>query len=210
MSPLIAYLLFLPMDFLPMQEALSPAQVAFQTAPEIAGPLASTVPPMAMAEASTEVAESRFAQALAVANKQIYRSLVEIGPIGPIVTAPAEQSATLWRADDGLFYVDARINGAMVKLIVDTGASMTVLSPDDARRAGVDPSAAAFSDTAQTAAGSSPMARVTLASMQVGETSASSVSAVVASQQLAFSLLGQNWLSRLGSVTIEGDRMTLR
>ena len=49
-----------------------------------------------------------------------------------------------------------------------------------------------------------------VANMQVGQTSASGVSAVVASQPIGVSLLGQNWLSRLGSVTIEGDRMTLR
>ena len=54
------------------------------------------------------------------------------------------------------------------------------------------------------------MARIKLANMQVGQTSASGVSAVVASQPIGVSLLGQNWLSRLGSVTIEGDRMTLR
>lgn len=117
---------------------------------------------------------------------------------------------TLWREEDGLFYVSARINGEVVRLIVDTGASFTVLSTEDARRIGVDPAQIAFADSADTAAGASPMARIVLANLEIGQNVASGVPAMVASGQLRTSLLGQNVLSRLGSITIEGDRMTLR
>ena len=116
----------------------------------------------------------------------------------------------LWRADDGLFYVDAMINGASVRLVVDTGASMIVLTAADAKRVGISPDSADFTQTADTAAGKSSMAHVTLAQMRVGQTAAASVPAVVAREGLGTSLLGQNWLSRVGSVTIEGDRMILR
>ena len=129
-------------------------------------------------------------------------TLFDWRPIAPI--------QTLWRADDGLFYVEAQINGVPVRLIVDTGASMTVLSPDDARRVGLEPEPAAPSEVAETANGTSRMARIRLDSMQVGQTSAANVSAVVASQPMESSLLGQNWLSRMDSVTIQGDRMILR
>ena len=123
---------------------------------------------------------------------------------------PVAPMQTLWRADDGLFYVEAQINGVPVRLIVDTGASMTVLSPDDARRVGLAPQPADPTEVAQTANGTSHMARIRLDSMQVGQTSAANVSAVVASQPMESSLLGQNWLSRMDSVTIQGDRMILR
>lgn len=123
---------------------------------------------------------------------------------------PVAPMQTLWRAEDGLFYVEAQINGVSVRLIVDTGASMTVLSPDDARRVGLEPEAATATEVAQTANGTSRMARIRLDSVQVGQTSAANVSAVVASQPMESSLLGQNWLSRMDSVTIQGDRMTLR
>lgn len=113
----------------------------------------------------------------------------------------------LWRADDGLFYVDAEINGAPVRFLVDTGASMIVLTADDARRVGAAP--VDYSLSADTAAGKSKMAKVTLANMRVGATSAEAVPAAVAQQELGVSLLGQNWLSHLASVTIEGDRMIL-
>ncbi|MGV3510850.1 MAG: retropepsin-like aspartic protease family protein [Novosphingobium sp.] len=117
---------------------------------------------------------------------------------------------TLWREDDGLFYITARINGEVVRLIVDTGASYTVLSPEDARRVGVDPRGISFSERADTASGATPMARVVLANLEIGQNVASGVPAMVASGPLRTSLLGQNVLSRLESVTIEGDRMTLR
>ncbi len=117
---------------------------------------------------------------------------------------------TLWREEDGLFYVSARINGEVVRLIVDTGASFTVLSPEDARRIGVDPARITFAESADTAAGASPMARIVLANLEIGQNVAAGVPAMVASGPLRTSLLGQNVLTRLGSVTIEGDRMTLR
>lgn len=130
------------------------------------------------------------------------RGFVRVGSTGT--------ADTLWREDDGLFYVTARINGEVIRLIVDTGASYTVLSPEDARRVGIDPRAISFSERADTASGATPMARVVLANLEIGQNVASGVPAMVASGPLRTSLLGQNVLSRLESVTIEGDRMTLR
>lgn len=116
----------------------------------------------------------------------------------------------LWRAADGLFYVDGAINGTPVRFVVDTGASMVVLTASDARRAGVMQSVDGPTLDAQTVSGTSRMARVTLASMQVGKTGNAAVPAAVAPDGLGVSLLGQSWLAQLASVTIEGDRMTLR
>ena len=116
----------------------------------------------------------------------------------------------LWRADDGLFYVEGRINGQPVRFLVDTGASLVVLTSHDAARIGVghEPGGGIFE--ADTATGKSAMARVTLGSVEVGATASLAVDAAIAREGLAVSLLGQNWLSRLSSVTIEGDRMLLR
>lgn len=53
---------------------------------------------------------------------------------------------TLERAADGHFYVDAQVNGAAVRFLVDTGASSLVLTQADAQRAGIG--AGDFSDRA--------------------------------------------------------------
>ena len=161
--------------------------------------------------------------AMSVSERPLTSAVAE-GPAIWLVSKPgmpaAHQSAApdgerrsaheLWRAEDGLFYVDASVNGQTIRFLVDTGASMIVLTAEDAERAGVSPDRASFTRVAETAGGKSRMAGVTLAHMRVGETSASAVPAVVAGEGLGVSLLGQNWLSHLASVTIEGDRMVLR
>lgn len=116
----------------------------------------------------------------------------------------------IWRADDGLFYVDGSVNGHPVRFLIDTGASMIVLTAEDAARAGLATDRSAPLLDAETAGGRSVMAKVTLDSMAVGATQATAVPAAVAASGLRVSLLGQNWLSHLASVTIEGDRMLLR
>jgi aspartyl protease family protein len=115
----------------------------------------------------------------------------------------------LWRAADGLFYVNAEVNGAAVRFLVDTGASTIVLTPADAARAGVL-AAARFDHQGETAGGAAAFARVTLEHVRVATTDGRRVPAAVAREGLGVSLLGQSWLSSLGSVTIEGDRMLLR
>src|SRR4029453_11500450 len=46
-------------------------------------------------------------------------------------------TVTLERSYDGHFYADARVNGATVHFLIDTGATGIALSADDARRAGL-------------------------------------------------------------------------
>lgn len=127
---------------------------------------------------------------------------------GGIQRPLAERQLEIFRATDGLFYGTAEINGTPLCFLIDTGASMIVLTPEDARRAGVAADAAP-TVAADTAAGRRAMARVTLDRVAMGRTEASHVSAAVAGNDLGVSLLGQNWLSYFRSVLIEGDRMTL-
>src|SRR5438128_1340017 len=68
-------------------------------------------------------------------------------PVAASATAPKRISATdpvrtpapreLRRAPDGHFYADAQINGTTIHFLVDTGASVVVLSREDAQRAGL-------------------------------------------------------------------------
>lgn len=124
--------------------------------------------------------------------------------------AEPSRQLELWREADGLFYVTANINGQPVRFLVDTGASMIVLTAEDARRTGAAAQPGASEIRTETANGDRSMSRVTLASMQVGATSAAAVPAAVARDGLKVSLLGQNWLSHIRSVTIDGDRMVLQ
>lgn len=123
---------------------------------------------------------------------------------------PAQAPRELLRARDGLFYIDATVNGASVRFLVDTGATTVILTAADARRAGISAASSRAGATADTANGGASMSWVTLDHVDVAGTTARSLRAAVAGEGLSVSLLGQSWLSQLESVTIRGDRMTLR
>lgn len=123
---------------------------------------------------------------------------------GPPLTP---QGSEVRRAADGLFYVMAIVNGAPIKFLVDTGATIVVLTPEDARRAGVAPDETHYSSSAETANGRTAMARVTLNEMIVGTKHTQAIDAAVVQGNLPVSLLGQNWLAQLNSITISGDKL---
>lgn len=113
----------------------------------------------------------------------------------------------LLRGPDGHFYADAQVNGANIRFMVDTGASVVVLTPGDAQRAGIAlPSARTL---AMGVGGTVEVAPVTIDRLALGPLEARGVSAAVA-DGLPVSLLGQSFLAHVGSVEIRGDRMVLR
>lgn len=127
-----------------------------------------------------------------------------------MLTQPSRVGQTVQRAADGLFYIEARINGAPVRFLVDTGATMIVLTKADAARAGVLPHIAAFNDLASTAGGDTTMARVRLDRVAVAGSLDFDVPAAVAGDGLRVSLLGASWFTQIASLTIAGDRMVLQ
>lgn len=121
------------------------------------------------------------------------------------VTAPSPRE--LRRGPDGHFYADAQVNGTTIRFMVDTGATVVVLSGRDAQRAGVQlpPERA----TAMGVGGPVEVTPVVLDRIAVGGIEARGVQAAVA-DDLPVSLLGQSYLERVGSVEIRGDTMVLR
>ena len=61
-------------------------------------------------------------------------------PLAALPPAPAGNGLAareLRRAPDGHFYAEAQVNGARIRFLIDTGASMVVLTPEDAQRAAI-------------------------------------------------------------------------
>lgn len=112
------------------------------------------------------------------------------------------------RAPDNHFYAEAQVNGARLRFMVDTGASIIVLTRADAQRAGI--AQGSYSARATGAGGEVRLMPTEIERLALGPLSAANVPAMVAEDGLPVSLLGQSFLARVGSVEIRGDRMILR
>jgi len=122
---------------------------------------------------------------------------------------PSSTGAQYRRSADGLFHLNASVNGKPVRFVLDTGSSVVVLTRADAQALGINPTRREFDNVVQTASGNAPIAWTTLDHVRVGDRHARRVSAIVVQDGLPISLLGQNVISQLGSVTIDGDRLKL-
>jgi aspartyl protease family protein len=136
---------------------------------------------------------------------------VSFKPAAPQAAVMASSGETvLTRAGDGHFYADVLVNGRTIRFLVDTGASGVALTRDDAMRAGVSFDPGRFEVVGTGASGPVRGQRVRIADMRLDLKQASDVDGAVLDDGLSVSLLGQSFLSRIGSVSIEADRMTLR
>ena len=133
------------------------------------------------------------------------------GEIVPYAAVTTEDGAVRVRAHrDGHFYIDSRVNGAHVRFLIDTGASLVALSPDDAERIGFDRSQLNFSQRLHTAGGIVRAAPVVLRSLELGSIHLRNVRAVVNGERLPHSLLGINALERLSGYEVSDGTLTLR
>ena len=124
-------------------------------------------------------------------------------------TALGEDQIELRRAMDGHYYVTAQVNGAPVEFVVDTGATLIVLTRDDAERAGLNTDDLAFIGRAGTANGTVSTAQVRLDSLTIGPLEDRGIAASVNGGELDKSLLGMSYLERFSSVQISDGRMIL-
>ena len=112
------------------------------------------------------------------------------------------------RSKDGLFYVNGVLEGVPIRFAVDTGASVVVLNAADAERAGLD---AGHGSKARirTASGYGKMSwhraqHLTIAGQSIGQ-----LDVAIMDEGPETSLLGLNALSRLKSVTLKQNRLTI-
>lgn len=145
----------------------------------------------------------------------LYRVAGEVLPPGHVMTVDTGTSgerAVRIRGDGGgHFSALGSVNGASMRLLVDTGASTVVLKAADAEKAGISVDELSFTVAVQTANGTAYAAPVRLREVAVGPIVLDGVEALVAKPgSLNESLLGMSFLKRLRSYEVVGDFMTLR
>jgi aspartyl protease family protein len=110
---------------------------------------------------------------------------------------------------DGHFWLLARVNGVERRFLIDTGATLTALSPDTAEAAQVEPQPIRQSVLLRTANGTVRAELATVREMRFGNVVARDLDAVIAPALGRTNVIGMNLLSRLASWRVEGRTLVL-
>lgn len=131
----------------------------------------------------------------------------------PVSLRPGETSGRKVRlaADArGHFTADFKLNGRAVEAMIDTGATVVALNRSTARRIGIPLAQLDFNQKIDTANGFARAAFVTIDRLQIGRISVDKVQAVVLDDKaLAGTLIGMNFLNRLGKYQVENGTLMM-
>lgn len=117
-------------------------------------------------------------------------------------------SATLTADARGHFLTEGSINGASVRFLVDTGATLIGLGRGDAMKVGIDWQRGQ-PGVAMTANGATRVWKVTLDQVRIGSITLHNVDALVHEHDLPIALLGMSFLSRM-EMQHQGSTLQLR
>jgi len=110
---------------------------------------------------------------------------------------------------DGHYWVEASVNGSDQRFMVDTGATISALSSEAAREAGVEADPLRLPVAVRTAGGLVSARLATIGDLRFGNIVADDVDALVTGETGGLNVLGMNVLSRLGSWRVEGGVLIL-
>ncbi|AWB21334.1 TIGR02281 family clan AA aspartic protease [Methylobacterium currus] len=127
------------------------------------------------------------------------------------VAPGSASSVTLAQDLSGHFQAYPQVEGQVLRMLVDTGATLCVFTSEDAQRIGVRVGPRDFTAQVATANGTVPAARVRVREMRLGGIAVRDVEALVLpSGRLETSLLGMSFLRRLRGFEVAAGRMILR
>ncbi|WP_378950562.1 TIGR02281 family clan AA aspartic protease [Mesorhizobium sp. ANAO-SY3R2] len=155
------------------------------------------------------VAGYQFRYELQDVASRVTAGLVPGSPLSAM-DSDGRATVTLDKLSNGHFGARLSINGATIDAMVDTGATTTVLTLADARKAGFDLDQLSFTIPVSTANGIAHAARVTAGTVELGAIERKNLPMLVADQGLRQSLLGMNFIGSLSGFDVRGDRMILR
>jgi aspartyl protease family protein len=112
-------------------------------------------------------------------------------------------------SSDGHFWVAASINGVRRRMLIDSGATITALSPQTARDAGVDTGTGLTPVILRTANGAAPAQTGAVTELRVGNIVARNLRIVTSPGLGNLDVLGMNFLSKLESWRVEGRTLVL-
>jgi aspartyl protease family protein len=111
-------------------------------------------------------------------------------------------------APDGHFWVQASINGLKRRMLIDSGATITALSEETAKAAGVDTGIGLAPVILRTANGAAAARTGSIDELRAGNIVARNLK-IVSSPGLDVDVIGMNFLSELQSWRVEGKTLIL-
>jgi aspartyl protease family protein len=126
--------------------------------------------------------------------------------------SPEDRRVVQIAADGGGQYsTDVTINGVLVHMLVDSGATTVAISAETAERIGLPLNEASYTAIVRTANGAARAAPVVLSAVTVGDIYVPAVQGVVFERRAGrVDLLGMSFLKRLSSVEQKAGRLILR
>lgn len=112
-------------------------------------------------------------------------------------------------APDGHYWIQAQVNGAPARFMVDTGATLTAVSEETARQAGLEPRRGGLPVSLTTANGTVSAHLTSIETMRFGNIEARGIDAVIAPNLGRMNVVGMNLLSRLAGWRVEGGTLIL-
>jgi len=126
----------------------------------------------------------------------------------PLDTPPPTSRLTYHADPRSQFMITAEANGAPVRFLVDTGATLVVLTAKDASAAGIDLRNLVFNQVMHTSNGMVRAASILLREIRVEKLSIRDIRAAVI-EKADQSVLGMSFLSRLKSFQLRQGTLTL-
>ena len=112
-------------------------------------------------------------------------------------------------AEDGHFWIEAMVNGAPRRFLVDTGATLTAVSEELAAETGIAPAPGRMPVQLRTANGTMAARLATVDSLAFGNIVARDLDAVIVPGMGGMNVVGMNFLSRLKSWRVEDGDLIL-
>ncbi len=112
-------------------------------------------------------------------------------------------------AADGHYWVEGRINGSPARFLIDSGATVTALSEQTARAAGLNFEVGAPGVVLNTANGRIEAQRSNISTLSIGPINASDLPVLVSPAFGEVNVVGMNFLSKLKSWGVENGKMVL-
>lgn len=120
------------------------------------------------------------------------------------------QEIRVQKANDGHFYIFAKLNGTRIRFLVDTGATSVVLPRSYAKILGLDPNKLIFNIPSQTANGETNSASVAVTTFEVANLKFHNFPVHISEVEMEGALLGMSFLKRLKAYEFDTNTLKLK